>query len=207
MAEPEEESTDHPPIGSARSAILAEFLRLAAQVGVDNVRIDDVLHAAHSSPSSLYHHFGSRAGLRAVARSERKRLGILEEDQTLLGVPASLTTEDEFLDFIAAQLRRTVTDPAARERRQERLESLTVGLRDPDIRHETRRLLTFLADATRDAIQIAVDRGICNPDLDVEAFVSLLMSLSMGQLATESMMDVERWLAVATPALLAPLRL
>lgn len=192
--------------GSARDAILAEFLRRADEIGVDNVKIEDVLHAAHSSPSSLYHHFGSRDGLRAAARAERKRLGILAEDQSLLAVPGQLTTEDEFLAFMAAQLRRTVTDPASRERRQERLESLTVGLRNLDIDRENRRLFAFMTEAISEAIQAAVDRGLCNPDLDIEAFVILLMTLSMGQMATESMMDVERWLEVATPAFLAPLR-
>lgn len=193
--------------GSAREAILAEMLRQAALVGVDNVKIEDVLHAARSSPSSLYHHFGSRSGLRATARSERKRLGILEEDQSLLELPASMSTPEEFLTFMAGQLRRTVTDALAVARRQERLESLTVGLRDPDIDKENRRLLAFMSEAVSVTISGAVERGLCNRYLDVPAYVNFLMTLSMGQLATSTMMDVERWLDVAVPAFLAPLRI
>lgn len=165
---------DRTPIGSAREAILTEFLKQDDLVGVDNVKIEDVLNAAHSSPSSLYHHFGSRAGLRGAARSERQRLGILEEDASLLELTASMTTPEEFADFMAAQLRRTVSDPASFIRRRERLEALVAGLRDDDI--------------------------------GVEAYVNLYMTMSMGQLATSSMLDVERWLDVAIPAFIAPLR-
>ncbi|MGA1557022.1 MAG: TetR/AcrR family transcriptional regulator [Ilumatobacteraceae bacterium] len=193
--------------GSAREAILAEMLRQAALVGVDNVKIEDVLNAARSSPSSLYHHFGSRSGLRAAARSERKRLGILEEDQSLLELPASMSTPEEFIAFMAGQLRRTVTDALAVARRQERLESLTVGLRDPDIDKENRRLLAFMTEAVSVTISGAVERGLCNRHLNVPAYVNFYMSLSMGQLATSTMMDVERWLEVAVPAFLAPLRI
>ncbi|MGA1075832.1 MAG: TetR/AcrR family transcriptional regulator [Ilumatobacteraceae bacterium] len=193
--------------GSAREAILAEMLRQAALVGVDNVKIEDVLNAARSSPSSLYHHFGSRSGLRAAARSERKRLGILEEDQSLLELPESMSTPEEFIAFMAGQLRRTVTDALAVARRQERLESLTVGLRDPDIDKENRRLLAFMLEAVSFTISGAVERGLCNCHLDVPAYVNFYMSLSMGQLATSTMMDVERWLEVAVPAFLAPLRI
>lgn len=183
------------------------MLRQAALVGVDNVKIEDVLNAARSSPSSLYHHFGSRSGLRAAARSERKRLGILEEDQSLLELPESMSTPEEFIAFMAGQLRRTVTDALAVARRQERLESLTVGLRDPDIDKENRRLLAFMTEAVSVTISGAVERGLCNRHLNVPAYVNFYMSLSMGQLATSTMMDVERWLEVAVPAFLAPLRI
>ena len=180
-------------------------MRLADLVGVDQVRVEDVLYGAHSSASSLYHHYGSRDELRATVRSERQRLGILDEDASLLEATATMTSPDEFAAFMAAQLRRTVTDHTGLARRQDRLEALVVGLRNPAIAEESRRLLTFLVEAIRGCIQVAVDRGLCDPDLDIDAYVNLYMTLSLGQLATSSMMDVERWLAVATPAFLAPL--
>ena len=42
--------------------------------------------------------------------------------------------------------------------------------------------------------------------LDARGYAVLFMSLSMGQMATDALLEPERWLTTATPAALAPLR-
>jgi len=64
-----------------------------------------------------------------------------------------------------------------------------------------------MVEAVSVTISGAAERGLCNPHLDVPAYVNFYMTLSMGQLATSTMMDVERWLDVAVSAFLAPLRI
>jgi predicted branched-subunit amino acid permease len=51
-------------------------------------------------------------------------------------------------------------------------------------------------------------KGLINPHLDTTAYCAWFQGALLGQLLTEPVLpDVERWLSVATPAALAPLRL
>lgn len=187
---------------SARAAILSEAIRQADRNGVAAIRIDVVLERAHASTSSLYHHFKSRAGLIDAVRAERQRLGLLEEDATLLDALDTITTPDEFCGYMAAQLVRLVTDPDTVRRREARLEALT----QPGTDRQVDRLMGALIDSTSSFVQSAIDRGLCNPDLDARAYAVTFMSLSLGQFAVRNLIDVERWLATATTAAIAPLR-
>lgn len=194
----EESVTD----GSARWTILREGVAHAAEVGIDNVRIDVILQRAFASSSSLYHHFSNRAGLIAAIQEERQRLGMHEEDPALLEAIERIDSPSEFSDYIAAQLVRLLSDPATIERRIGRLDALSRAGDNQAIEG----LLTGLIDSTSAFIQTAVDRGLCNPDLDARAYAVLFMSTSLGQAAIRNLIDDERWLAVATEAIIAPLR-
>lgn len=187
---------------SARAAILNEAVRQAEQDGIGAIRIDLVLERAHASTSSLYHHFKSRAGLLDAVRAERQRLGLLQEDAALLDALDSIRTPDEFYDFMAAQLVRLVTDPETVRRRESRLEALT----QPGADRPVDRLMEMLIDSTTSFVQTAIDRGLCNPDLDARAYAVTFMSLSLGQFAVRNLIDADRWLTTATAAAIAPLR-
>lgn len=51
-------------------------------------------------------------------------------------------------------------------------------------------------------------KGLINPHLDTIAYCSWFQGALLGQLLIEPVLpDVERWLSVAVPAALAPLRL
>ncbi len=161
-----------------------------------------MLEDAHASSSSLYHHFKSRAGLLEAVRIERERLGLLEEDPTLLDVLDSMTTNDEFCDYMAGQLRRIVTNPEDIRRRETRLEALA----QPGTDRPIDVLIGTLIDKTSDFVQSAIDRQLCNPHLDARAYAVMFMSLSLGQIATRNLLDDEQWLITATEAAIAPLR-
>ena len=191
-----------PDSASARSAILREALRHAAVSGINNIKIEQVLKDAHASSSSLYHHFKSRAGLLEAVRNERERLGLLEEDPALLELLDSITTNDEFCDYMTGQLRRAVTDPEAIRRRETRLDALT----QPGTDRPTDVLMNMLIDHTSAFVQSAIDRRLCNSCLDARAYAVVFMSLSLGQLATRNLLDTEQWLITATEAAIAPLR-
>jgi AcrR family transcriptional regulator len=191
-----------PDSPSARSSILLEALRHAGTFGVNNIKIDLVLKDAYASSSSLYHHFKSRAGLLEAVRIEQGRLGLLEEDPTLLELLDSITTNDDFCDYMANRLRRIVTDPEATRRRETRLEALS----QPGTDRPIDVLVGTLIDKTSAFVQSAIDRRLCNPHLDARAYAVVFMSLSLGQIATRNLMDDEQWLITATEAAIAPLR-
>ncbi|MGA1557023.1 MAG: TetR family transcriptional regulator [Ilumatobacteraceae bacterium] len=189
---------------SAKWTILAEAIRQADEsaADVEGIRIDAVLAAAHASSSSLYHHFGNRAGLIEAVRIERQRRGFLAEDRTLLDSLESITTNDEFCSFMASQLHRIATDPDTIARRWKRLEALAQPGADRPIDHQMRRLL----DSTSAFMSDAIAHGVCNPDLDADAYAVVFMSLSLGQIATRNLGDADRWLELATSMVIAPLR-
>lgn len=186
---------------TARATILREGVRQAFLSGADSIKIDLVLRQAHASSSSLYHHFGNRAGLVAAVRAEVQRLGLEEEDPTILDALDEITTPADFANFMAAQLFRLVADPATIRRREFRLEALA----RPESDQPSHDLIEALIDRTTEFVQVAIDRGLCNPNLDARAYAVLFMSLSLGQIATRNMITTERWLITATEAALAPL--
>lgn len=191
---------------SAKTTILAEAMRDANLVGTENIRIDRILRAAHASSSSLYHHFGSRAGLIQAVRIEQLRTGLLDEDTSILDAVERLRGPDEFLAFMAGQLRRLVEDPATVARRRARFANAAAALGTPGAAQLWNDQIGDLHDATAEFMRRAVERGLCNPLLDPTAYAAFFTSLSLGQLAAGSRADLESWLEVATTAALAPLR-
>jgi len=192
---------------STRKHILRVAVEHAASVGVENIRIDDVLRDAFASSSSLYHLFGNRAGLIDAMRVERQRLGLIEEDPSIIANAELITSHEEFCDYIASHLRRAITDPSARRRRQARLEATVAGFESPDVARKSAILQSMMLGITAQLMKSAIERGLCNPDLDALGYATFFVSLSLGRFTTESAVDDERWLAVAIPAALAPLRI
>ncbi|MEY4174029.1 MAG: hypothetical protein RI900_1194 [Actinomycetota bacterium] len=176
--------------------------------GTSGFRVEDVLLAAQASPSSLYHHFGNRAGLmRAAAAAIHLNL-VLSEDQNALDLGRQIVTHDEFCAYIEAQLRRSAESADNRRRRTERIKLGAAALGDgvhgaTDTKFQ--RMMTAMIAEMMDAAQ---QKGIINPHLDTVAYCAWFQGALLGQLLMESVQpDVERWLSVAIPAALAPLRL
>ncbi|CAN5553682.1 hypothetical protein BH10ACT1_BH10ACT1_13210 [soil metagenome] len=199
-----------PPPGANpyRQALLDTAVAMLEERGPDGFKVDDVLIESGTSSSSLYHHFGSREGLLDAAQHERYRRLARAEDRRHLEGGVSASTPEEFLDYIAAQLRRTVTDPANRSARRGRLEAATRALGSPELAAQTVAVQGKMFGVIADMYAVAQQRGLINPDLDVRAYVLWFHGVVLGRTATEEgPVDTEAWLEVAIPAALAPLRL
>jgi AcrR family transcriptional regulator len=177
------------------------------QRGPDGFTVDEVLIASRTSSSSLYHHFGSRDGLLVAAQDESYRRALRGEDLRNLDGGLGATTTEEFLDYVASQLRRIVTDPATRSVRRTRLTAAARSLASPELAVQTvavqEKMLGAIAGMFRDA-QV---RGLIDPDLDTHAYAAWFHGMTLGRTVTEAgSVGSEAWLAVAIPAALAPLR-
>jgi len=65
-----------------------------------------------------------------------------------------------------------------------------------------------LVDAMADIVRQAQEHGIANPEVDATSYASWLHGMTLGRTLTESSCaDPQKWLDVAVPAALAPLRL
>jgi len=198
-----------PTTGSnpSRHALLDTAVAMLEERGPDGFTVEEVLIESGTSSSSLYHHFGNRQGLLVAAQEESyRRLARAENLRNLEGGYAAATTE-EYLDYIAAQLRRIVTDPANRAVRRTRLEVAAGALASPELAAQTAAVQEKMFGVVAAMHDDAKARGLINPDLDSLAYAIWHHGMTLGRTATESgSVDAEAWLAVAIPAALAPLR-
>jgi AcrR family transcriptional regulator len=193
---------------TAKEALLDKAVEMLEQLGPDGFTVEDVLIESGTSSSSLYHHFGSRQGLLNAAREQSYRRLALREDRSNLDGGFAATTPDEFLAYLAAQLERTVTDPANRSVRRTRFEVAARALGSPELAAQTGQVLEQMYGVIVAVFDDAKARGLINPDLDTWAYALWFHGMVLGRTATESSsLTTEAWLAVAVPAALAPLRI
>ena len=175
--------------------------------GPEGFTIDEVLIASGTSSSSLYHHFGSRHGLLIAAQEESYRRLARREDRRNLDGGFGATTTEEFLDYLARQIRRIVTDPANRAVRRTRLAAAASSLASPELAAQTVAVQEKMLDAIAAMLDDAQGRGLVNPQLDTRAYAAWFHGMTLGRTLTEGgSIDSEAWLEVAIPAALAPLR-
>jgi AcrR family transcriptional regulator len=191
----------------SRRALLDTAVAMLDARGVDGFTIDEVLVESGTSSSSLYHHFGSRHALLIAAQEESYRRTARGEDRRNLDGGLAATTTEEFLDYIASQLRRIATDPATRSVRRNRLGAAARSLASPELAAQTAAVQEKMLDAIALMFDDAQARGLINPRLDTRAYAAWFHGMTLGRTVTEAgSVDSEAWLAVAIPAALAPLR-
>jgi AcrR family transcriptional regulator len=174
--------------------------------GLDGFTVDEVLVQSHTSSSSLYHHFGSREGLLVAAQDERYRRLARAEDLHNLDGGLDATSTDEFLDYVARQIERIVTDPANRNVRRSRLDAAARSLASPELAARTAAVQEKMVDTIAAMFDAAQARGLIHPGLDTRAYAVWFHGMTLGRTITEGgSVSTEAWLAVAIPAALAPL--
>lgn len=195
------------PPSPARRAILDVAMDLLDECGPDGFTIDDVLVRSDASASSLYHHFGSRDGLVVAAQRERYRQTMKRENLGNLAAGFAATSTEEFFEFIAVQLERIATDPAAREIRRDRLAMAGRALHSPELAEASRAYQVKFLEAIQTVFDDAQARGLINAELDTRAYCAWFHGMTLGSTVVEGGPgDAVGWLAIAIPAALAPLR-
>jgi AcrR family transcriptional regulator len=191
---------------TAQQRILAAAVTVLRTHGADAVRIDDILATAKASASSLYHHFGDRQGLIKAAVAVVNEHLAASEDPGHLDDGYAATTHEEFCDYIVRQIRRAATSDENRMRRTLRVQGAAASIGEPPSADTQFQVLMTSTIAA--VFEDAKSRHIINAELDSFAYCAWFQSMLLGQLLTEpTQPDVERWLDIATPAALAPLRL
>jgi AcrR family transcriptional regulator len=193
-------------VRAPRQRILTAAVTVLRTRGADSLRIDDILMTAKASSSSLYHHFGDRQGLIKAAAAVVNEHLAASEDPAHLDDGYAATTHEEFCDYIVSQLRRAATSDENRTRRTLRVQGAAASIGEPPSADTQFQVLVTSTIAA--LFEDAKSRHIINAELDSFAYCAWFQSMLLGQLLTESTQsDIERWLDIATPAALAPLRL
>ncbi len=191
----------------SRQALLEVAIAMLEERGPDGFTVEEVLIESGTSSSSLYHHFGNRQGLLIAAQDESYRRHARREDRAHLQAGLAATTTDEFLDYMAGQITRIVTDPANVPVRRSRLQVVARSLEAPELAEQTNDVLEQMIDTIAAMFEDARTRGVINPALDTRAYAAWFHGMTLSRTVTEGVsVDTEAWLAVAIPAALAPLR-
>ena len=189
-------------------AILDAAVQQALALGSGEFRIEQVLIDAGASSSSLYHHFGSREKLFMAVQDELYLKLALSEDTRRLDAAFASESSEEFFAYIEQQIRRIVTDPENLTVRRARVNMVAEAIQRPELAEELVRFQSIMFDVICSIFDDAKRRGLINPDLDSVAYVAWFHGMTLGRTLTElSFEDAERWIAVAVPAAIAPLRI
>jgi len=189
-------------------AILDAAINNLDEHGVAGFRINKVLEEAHASQGSLRHHFSDREGLIRAAEFERFFRLAIDEPAEQLRMVDQIATNEEFCEFIALQLTRIATDPDVAMTRKSRISVYANALERPELSASIMWLQDGYLTAQADALKRAQDRGILNPELDPYDYAAFFHGLALGRTFNEfNVEEPERWLAIAIPAALAPLRI
>lgn len=200
--------TPPPEANPSRLALLDAAVAMVEALGPAGFKVDEVLIESGTSSSSLYHHFGSRQGLLVAAQDESYRRRARAEDRRHLEAGYAASTTAEFLDWVASQIRRMVTDPGNVDARRTRLTVAAAALSSPELARQTTEVQERMFRVVAELYDHMKERGLINPDLDGMAYNLWLHGMVLGRTATElGSVDAEAWLSVAIPAALAPLRL
>ena len=160
------------------------------QSGAIGFNVERVLRKAKVSPSSLYHHFGSRDGFIAALEFEGSYSNVMREIEMLRSY--IISTDDPEAFFKASELVLSLAGkPAGRERRRHRIETLVAATRNPALRK-------ILADAQRDGtaqyievLRLALEKRKEVPHYPVEGIAYVVQSMLVGRIIVDLLDDDE----------------
>ena len=160
-----------------RSQIVDAAFSVLQEVGPTRLRIQEVARRAGVSPTLLYYYFDGKHALIAAAYARDYAL-ILERDLALTReVFDRSTTPSELFDSTLKTYGLTFTD---RDIRRRRLDALSAAQHDPLVAAAISPLQKAFIDKLRAQVTVIRDDGWLPEDLDIEAFLMVMMALPFG---------------------------
>ena len=186
--------------------MLAATIAMIEEKGEAGVRVDEIAATAEVAKPSLYHFFGSRAGLIDAAQAERYRGSLNSGLDEVLRRVADCTSAAEFGELARAWI-TSFTDEAASHRRRVRLEVLGSSVSRPQLRAEVEKADRQATEQLAELGRIAKSRGwaLQSPDLDPYDVAKWLHGLWNGRYLAEITDDpaqIAGWDEVTTTAVM-----
>lgn len=161
-------------------------------------RIDEILAEVGASPSSLYHHFGSREGLMEAAWVDWARTNA-EADVAAIADALEVAVDAEDAMRRIVTVVRAAQAPARAERRVQRLTVYAAAARRPAVRAEIGRLETETNERYREVLERARDRGLLAASADLAVVPVFVRAFTFGKVTNEmsaTPVDHELWCAL-----------
>jgi AcrR family transcriptional regulator len=185
--------------------VAAEELNAAGPVAFN---LDRVIETAGVSRSSIYHHFGSRAGLITAVEGSRMLEGFSEANGATREVVQTVESGEQFFEFIEAVLVAGggVNAQATRSRR---VASLAAAEQMPGLHELLRNAQQSGMKYYEETLQIAKDRGLIDPQVPLRGIANFIQSVLVGRALVDLLEDPTvdaDWVTTAMVALRGLLR-
>lgn len=146
--------------------------------------LDRVIESSGVARSSVYHHFGSRAGLVATLELEH---WVEQQAAELRGMRKFLLEASDMDEVLAAVefALKIDGDRAGRERRLRRITSLVAADGIPALATTLREQQVRGTNHLAETLHLMSDRGVISPDLDLVAIAYFIQSNLVGRVLVD----------------------
>jgi len=185
--------------------VAAEELNAAGPVAFN---LDRVIETAGVSRSSIYHHFGSRAGLITAVEGSRMLEGFREANVATREVVQTVESGEQFFKFIEAVL-VAGGGADAQATRSRRVASLAAAEQMPGLHELLRNAQQSGMKYYEETLQIAKDRGLIDPQVPLRGIANFIQSVLVGRALVDLLEDPTvdaDWVTTAMVALRGLLR-
>lgn len=163
-----------------KAKLIATFLELAGQKGVEGVTVEEVLTTSKVSKGSLYHHFVNFDGLIEEAMARLYAEGIDRSITIMTNTLLGCKTRDEFLAGMKLSIEQTIS-PESKPFRLNRARIIGMCGKNPGLRERIASEQERLSSAFQDLIRKAQSQGWVRPELDVPAGALLIQAYTFGK--------------------------
>lgn len=173
-----------------RQRLVDVTVELIAEVGVDEVRLKDVLDRSGLSNGSLYWFFKNRRSLIDAALAERFVRRIRAEAEAAGKGVRSAATTPEAGRFIQPLLHPFSGDLA--EARAERIAVLAGALADPALAGDVAAMQRDLIDRMSEVVRFQQHEGYVRGDIEAEAMAVFIQVVAVGLASLDVDSDTHR---------------
>ena len=196
--------------GRATMERVVDFARTElAEHGPVGFNLDRVIATSGVSRGSIYHHFGSRAGvITTVETADLMATYAVALDDTRRIVQEA-ESGSELMDWVAVSLRVGGSD-LGRRARARRIATLTAAEDIPALRDFLRDKQREGVETYVDILRLAVERGLIAPATSLDGIAHFMQSIMVGRVLVDLVDDAdqdEAWVVstlAAVAALLNP---
>jgi AcrR family transcriptional regulator len=193
-------------------ATVSLVMRVAAEEldasGPVAFNLDRVIDVAGVSRSSVYHHFGSRAGLITAVEGSRMLDAYQEANVATREVVRSVKSGEQFFEFVESVF-AAGGGADAQARRNRRVASLAAAEQMPGLHELMRDAQRSGMDYYEETLQMAKDRGLIDPQVPLRGIANFIQSVLVGRVLVDLLEDAEAdadWVTTTMVALRCLLR-
>ena len=172
--------TVHP----TKQQILETAIEIIDEHGEAALRLQDIQDALGVSAPSIYHFFGSREGLVSAAHEERFVRSLLEFEGPTERLLLDCTTPEDIRAALSTIL-RSIFDAERAPARMRRISAIAGTVGRPELAERFDQLSRDHHRNLAASLEIARDRGLIRPDLDLVAFASWMSGQILGRVYIE----------------------
>ena len=197
------------PDKTTRQAFINAARELIDEHGESGARVEDIVEKSGHAVSSLYHYFGSIRGLIEATQLERLRevpkdaMAYFRNGMQAVNTPQELRkyVEDTFRQFLATELAVS---------RVRRLQAVGNSYLNEEFTSAVSETFENSVQETLSVMNMARDKGLVSPEIDLEAYAVWTCSTQMGRTVLDLYGDpiaIEKWMNFTISSALQWLRI